>query len=92
MCFDLQLHSRGHHDDTDDGDQQEVQSVHDAGPCGLLDLGTAVAAAGAGRRAAAAGHLHTAQTQNHQNLSPHYNSQQKQSYLWSLWITEEQDI
>lgn len=56
--FDLLLHSRGHHDDTDDGDQQEIEGVHDSGSCGLLDLGAAVAAAGAGRRAAAAGHLH----------------------------------
>lgn len=59
MVFHLLLHSGGHHDDTDDGDQQEVEGVHDAGPRGLLDLGAAVTAAGAGRRAAAAGQLHT---------------------------------
>lgn len=43
------LHSGGHHDDTNDGDQQEVEGVHDSGPCGLFDLGAAVTAARAGR-------------------------------------------
>lgn len=57
--FNLLLHSGGHHDDTDDGDQQEVERVHDSGSCWLPDLGAAVAATRAGGRAAAAGHLHT---------------------------------
>lgn len=58
MGFDLLLHSRGHHDDTDDGDQQEIERVHDPGPRRLLDLGATVTATGAGRPAAAAGHLY----------------------------------
>lgn len=45
----LLLHSGGHHDDTEDGDQQEVEGIHDPGPCGLFDLGAAVTAARAGR-------------------------------------------
>lgn len=49
MVSHLLLHSGGHHDDTDDGDQQEVKGVHEPGPLGLLYLGAAVAAAGAGR-------------------------------------------
>lgn len=39
------LHSGGHHDDADGGDQQEVEGVHDAGPRGLFDLGAAATAA-----------------------------------------------
>lgn len=54
----LLLHGGGHHDDTDGGDQQEVEGIHDAGACGLFDLRAAAAAAGAGRGAAAAGQLH----------------------------------
>lgn len=44
-CFH---HSGRHHDDADDGDQQEIEGVHEPGACGLFDLGTAVTAAGAG--------------------------------------------
>lgn len=29
--FDGLLHSRGHHDDAGDGDQQEIKGVHDSG-------------------------------------------------------------
>lgn len=29
--FNLLLHGGGHHDDADDGDQQEVERVHDSG-------------------------------------------------------------
>lgn len=56
--FHLLLHSGGHHDDTDDGDQQEVEGVHESGPRGLFDLGAAVAAARTGRWATAAGQLY----------------------------------
>lgn len=31
MRFDGLLHSRGHHDDAGDGDQQEIKGVHDSG-------------------------------------------------------------
>ena len=48
MISQLLLHSRGHHNDTDDGDQQEIEGVHDPGPRGLFDLGAAVTAARAG--------------------------------------------
>lgn len=48
MVSQLLLHSGGHHDDTDDGDQQEVKGVHESGSCGLFDLGAAVTAARAG--------------------------------------------
>lgn len=58
MVSQLLLHSGGHHDDTDDGDQQEIEGVHDSGPSGLFDLGAAVTAAWARRWAAAAGQLH----------------------------------
>lgn len=51
------LHCGGHHDDADGRDQQEVEGVHEACPRGLLDLGAAAAAAGAGRRAATARQL-----------------------------------
>lgn len=47
--FHLLLHSGGHHDDTDDGDQHKVEGIHDSGPRGLFDLGAAVAAARTGR-------------------------------------------
>lgn len=53
----MHLHGGRHHDHAGDGDQHEVERVHEACPCGLLDLGTAVAAQRAGRRAAAARQL-----------------------------------
>lgn len=59
VLFQCLLHSGGHHDDTEDCDQQEVESVHESGPCGLFDLRAALTAARAGRWAAAAGQLHT---------------------------------
>lgn len=58
MLFHCLLHSWGHHDDTDDRDQQEVECIHNPCSCGLFDPGAAFTAAGAGRRAATAGHLY----------------------------------
>lgn len=59
FIFHLLLHSGGHHNDTDDSDQQEVQGVHKPGPRGLFDLWAAVAAARAGCRSTATGQLDT---------------------------------
>lgn len=57
IIFHRLLHGGGHHDATDDGDQQEIEGIHTSGPSGLLNLWAAVTAAGAGCRAAATGQL-----------------------------------
>lgn len=58
ICFHRILYGWGHHDYTDDSDQQEVEGVHNTGPSWLFNLGAAVTAAGAGRWATAAGQLY----------------------------------
>lgn len=68
--FHQVFHRRRHHDDADDSDQQEVEGIHDTGARWLFDLGAAVTAAGAGRRATAAGQLYTEDRRRHEgNIS-----------------------
>lgn len=95
MCFQFLLHSRGHHDNTDDGDQQEIEGIHESGPCWLFDLGAAVTAAWAGCRATAAGQLHAKNSgekrQKHYNQSlnfPHQLSGQG----WSMYYSWREQI
>lgn len=55
-----------HHDAADDGHQDEVKRVHEAGAGWLFDLGTAFAAQGTSSSTAAAGQLKN-NTKNHKS-------------------------
>lgn len=57
MLLHLLRHGFGHHDAAEEGDENEVERIHEAGAPGLSELGAAAAAQGTASRPAAAGQL-----------------------------------
>lgn len=86
----MRLNGGWHHDHAGYGDQQEVERVHEACPCGLFDLGTAGAAQRAGLRATAAGQLQEERQET--RYVRFWNSVSTGCFIWLEPLTSLDDI